>query len=370
MASERKTCKDFMRGVELSYSDDFLYLKGERHIPSNSFTYNEYEALQGVRDYSTNNFSNLFLTRRGKNEDFLSTRTIASSAYSVSSVNTTLSIGGTFIRFDKDTSDYAGVTFVKNSDSYCLFSIHFVSGSKCFITFTTNEGLYYLARQDKTRWKLDENIWNEEEEEWESASSKSNEELVFSFGEKTYWDYLKMEPNENDSQSDGSTFLIGDFSGTEKLYISRVIDEETQIDALRLETEATVKDFKNRSIKANDFLMTSDLLTFPMNESWVAYDNDRIIGGIDDTRGISFRNLSGQLLIHHEYNAGDGVNIIPLKNNVSYMGNSFRGAYATKDGEYTPSTRGFSFRMYNSINSGFNQERGRGSILLNYTFRE
>lgn len=175
-----------------------------------------------------------------------------------------------------------------------------------------------------------------------------------------------MEPNEGAPQGQ-SVYKIGDFSKSPK----RLLTLSNSIDNQRLSLVADgSSSLSFQSFKVNDYSTPTRQLAFPMNESWVAYDNDRIIGGIDDTRGVSFRNLSGQLLLHHEYNSPDGVNIIPLKNNVSYMGNSFRGAYESADGSYAPSSRGFSYRLYNSINSGFNQERGRGSILLNYTFRE
>lgn len=105
------------------------------------------------------------------------------------------------------------------------------------------------------------------------------------------------------------------------------------------------------------------MLEFPLDETWVSYDNSRIIGGIDDGGVRSMGALPSQFLIHHEYNTDDSVNFIPLKGNISYGGNSLRGAYTEGEND-------FCFRMYNSIDSGFNQEKGRDTILLNFTFRE
>lgn len=97
-----------------------------------------------------------------------------------------------------------------------------------------------------------------------------------------------------------------------------------------------------------------------MNESWISYDNTVIVGGIDEHKSIV--DAQNQFLIHHEYNTDDQFNFVPLKNNVTYQGNTIKGAFSSPDG--------ISYRLYNSISSGFNQERGNDSIVLNYTFRD
>lgn len=56
------------------------------------------------------------------------------------------------------------------------------------------------------------------------------------------------------------------------------------------------------------------------------------------------------------------MNVIPLKNNLTYKGNSIKGSYIEGND--------VCFRFYNSINSGFTQERGTDTIALNYTFQE
>lgn len=68
------------------------------------------------------------------------------------------------------------------------------------------------------------------------------------------------------------------------------------------------------------------------------------------------------MLLHHEYNTENSVNVIPLKNNLTYKGNSIKGSYIAGND--------VCFRYYNSINSGFTQETGTDSIALNYTFQE
>jgi hypothetical protein len=64
MAVNRCTFSNDLRAKDLSYSDEFFKLKGEKIIPSDSFSYNSYEALKDVKDFKTSNFSNLFLTKK------------------------------------------------------------------------------------------------------------------------------------------------------------------------------------------------------------------------------------------------------------------------------------------------------------------
>lgn len=105
---------------------------------------------------------------------------------------------------------------------------------------------------------------------------------------------------------------------------------------------------------------THDRIVLPIDESWVSYDNNTILGGINETKTIL--GAYNQMLIHHEYNTNDQFNFIPLKNNITYQGNTIKGAFHSKDN--------ISYRLYNSISSGFHQERGNESIVLNYTFRD
>ena len=66
MSIERCTLSNNLKAKELYYSDDFFSLKGEKITPSDSFTFNSYEALKDVNDFKTNNYSNLFLTKKQK----------------------------------------------------------------------------------------------------------------------------------------------------------------------------------------------------------------------------------------------------------------------------------------------------------------
>ena len=64
MAIQHLTFSDNIKSKDLCYGDDFYTLKSEKVTPSDSFSYDCYEALQDVVDFKTNNYSNLFLTKK------------------------------------------------------------------------------------------------------------------------------------------------------------------------------------------------------------------------------------------------------------------------------------------------------------------
>jgi hypothetical protein len=72
-------------------------------------------------------------------------------------------------------------------------------------------------------------------------------------------------------------------------------------------------------------------------------------------RNRSVFELETQALIHHEYNKDEGMNFIPLKNNLTYRGNSIRGNNTNNSSINYPDV---DYRIYNTIQSGTNQEKG------------
>jgi hypothetical protein len=77
--------------------------------------------------------------------------------------------------------------------------------------------------------------------------------------------------------------------------------------------------------------------------------------------------LKTQALIHHQYNKDGGFNFIPLKNNLTYKGNSVRGNNTNYSDDNYPDV---DYRTYTSINSGLNQEKGNENITLSFTFTD
>jgi hypothetical protein len=71
MAVKHRTFSNDLKAKDLCYSDEFFKLKSEKVIPSDSFTFDNYEALKDVNDFKTNNFSNLFLIKKQENSNWL-----------------------------------------------------------------------------------------------------------------------------------------------------------------------------------------------------------------------------------------------------------------------------------------------------------
>jgi hypothetical protein len=97
--------------------------------------------------------------------------------------------------------------------------------------------------------------------------------------------------------------------------------------------------------------VTNNILDFDffVDTSWVGYDRSKFISSINAEK--SAFNLETQALIHHQYNKEDGFNFIPLKNNLSYKGNTIRGNYMNQSDDNYPDA---DFRTYTSIQSGLN----------------
>lgn len=368
MSIEAKAGKDHLKGTALKYPDDFFTLRGERVVPADSFSYYTYEALDGVKDFATNNLSNLFLTKRGLNSAVLENIYLNPSK-SITSVKTALQIGNLGhpfnVFFAAKTTKYGGAAEYadialeqKAPGSTGMFHVSFLSGSKCTVSFTAAAGTYRLDRLDLDTWELYRGLWNAADDEWSQVQDPDGDALCWRLGSARQWDYT-LETATGDSGrahlvlKDGER-VVG-IGGTGVLTLT--LQNEVRDD------DGGLSDGQMFTIVLPLSSMDDRILEFPLDESWVSYDNSRITGGIDDGGKRSLGGLPTQLLIHHEYNADGSMNIIPLKGNISYGGNTLRGAY-------TEGGNDFCFRMYNSITSGFNQERGRDTILLNYTFRE
>ena len=71
MAVNRLTFSNDLKAKDLCYSDEFFKLKSEKVIPSDSFTFDSYDAFKNLVDYKTNNYSNLFLINKQRNSNWL-----------------------------------------------------------------------------------------------------------------------------------------------------------------------------------------------------------------------------------------------------------------------------------------------------------
>ena len=71
MGLERKSFKDSIKFKKLKFNDEYFSLKGEYISTSDGINFFTYKALTDVNDVKTNNFSNIFLTKKQKNSDIL-----------------------------------------------------------------------------------------------------------------------------------------------------------------------------------------------------------------------------------------------------------------------------------------------------------
>ena len=71
MAVNLKSLKNDLVAKDFNYCDNFFELKSEKNIFDDSFSFNSYEALKDLNDFKTNNYSNLFLTKKQLNSDWL-----------------------------------------------------------------------------------------------------------------------------------------------------------------------------------------------------------------------------------------------------------------------------------------------------------
>lgn len=358
MALNRKSLSGNIKAKEMNYSDNFFKLKSERVITSDSFSFNLYEALKDINDYSTNNYSNLFLSRKMKNSDWLEAD-IKQNTHQLDIITTLSFYGnkpediiekGTWIYFDKnyemwdinlDTVDYA-LTYGRPTDSYSnyIFHINFIDENTCKICHTFGDIIFYLSVDELL------NI---------SFSKYDTEECIFQYtldGDMIML-YKKVKHNIRDERDE----IISHYYELYTLSVERLDNEDAKL-VMR----------KNLSQDENNLIyITNNTLNmdFYLDASWVSYDRSQYIDSINRLK--SAFNLETQALFHHQYNNDDTINFIPLKNNLSYKGNNIRGNNLSNSDPYYPDV---DFRNYTSISSGLNQEFGNDNIILNFTFTD
>lgn len=361
-----KSFKDDLYGKKLEYSDKFLELKGEAFVPNDSFSFNTYNALKDVNDFKTNNYSNLFLTKKQKNSDWLKSNTkhidvntgIVTTISFFNSEPQSKKNPGKFLYFAKNYQLFdinlktveCEIVTNRPEKSYLnyIFYIDFVDENRCRISHTFGDIFFYLAVEDDKTVHFIRDIAS-----YENQSDATNDKTLFVYN------------------IDGQFIrLFKQTSRTIRNDEDEIIDVVDEIGVLGIDENkgqiVLLNDVEN--LGENSLIhITNNILDFDfyVNSSWVGYDRSQYIDSIDRSR--SAFNLDGQALIHHQYNDDTNVNFIPLKNNLTYRGNTVRGDNFSFSSEKYPDVN---FRTYNSINSGLNQEKGNDNIILTYTFHD
>ena len=329
---------------ELSLPDENMALRGN-YAYSGSFGYKAYEILKNVYDVKTNNFSNLVLSRKTKNSDFieiLKPETIENNL----DIITALSFynkdedNGIWLCFNKsyDTWDNdistAVFTMTKgkpNNYSNYLFRLEiFEDENYCQISHNFGDLTYYLAYDDEFKY----------------ISKKSHlTEFLYQIDNEI----IRLYKNVNGSIKKVVCKIEGD-------RYNLILEDYTSSEDDNLNDNIFI------SLPTNDF-------NYYVDGSWVTYNRSNAIDAIDND--YSTFNLDGQFLLHHEYSTSGDVNIIPLKNTLTYQGSLVNGTNNYRsDNHYYIKKPLVDFRTYTNINSGINQEYGNDNIILTFSFKD
>lgn len=352
MAIKKKSFKESLQAKNLNYCNDFFELKNTPQIFTDSFSYNNYEALNDVNDIQTNNYSNLFLSKKQLNEDWLTVREKDETELNIVS---TFSYGadntddptnpGVWLYFDKtytfwDTNlkevPYTLTLSRPSSNLYnYFFYIEYVSDTECRISHNFGDMRFYLA--------VDEN------QKIYFTAEYNPESCLFGYGLQLNKELqLFKTVTKTEEEKTTTTVYTLAYQEVDGVY-SLVLSDNLAIN-------------KYNTIYLNE--IQNDLELY-FNNSYVGYDQSTYITAINNKKSAFF--LKGQALLHHQYNKGNEINFVPLKNNLTYQGQYSRGDNLTISFDNYPDVN---YRTYTSIQSGLNQEHGNDNIILNYNFND
>ena len=360
MAVKHRTFFNDLKAKDLCYSDDFFSLNNEKIIPSDFFTFNNYQALKNVNDFKTNNYSNLFLIGKQKNSNWLKAN--VKEVDKMNSLATTLSWftyndkneqqKGSWLFFSKNYEMFdihvntveCNVTYGKNSNSSnYIFYLEFLDETTCRISHTFGDLIFYLCVEDDKTIHFSKNI--------------DGEKQVFIYN--IDGNVLKLFKKINHKKYNVIDEIVGSYNKLYLLGISRNLYTKQATLVLR-------QDLDDVSSQSMIYVNQSDFMfDYYLDGSWVSYNRNKYISSIDKSK--SAFELKTQSLLHHQYNKEQGINFIPLKNNLTYKGNSIRGNYMNESFINYPDV---DYRTYNAIHSGINQEKGNENIILTYTFTD
>lgn len=360
MAINRCTFSNDLKAKDLCYSDEFFKLRSEKVIPSDSFTFDSYEAFKNINDFKTNNYSNLFLINKQKNSNWLESKVkesdylngLATTISWFSGDNDNVMERGSWLYFGKNyemfdinvTKVEALLTYGRPDEDYSnyIFYLEFIDENLCRISHTFGDLIFYLSVGDDKVVRFLKNPQNDEEK------------FTYTIDGNIIKLFKKVEHVKYNEVGD----IIKKYHGFYTLGVERTDDR----------TVATLKLYDENTSDANLFAYVNENslnFDFYVDSSWTSYDRSQYISSINRER--SAFELTSQSLIHHQYNKEDGFNFIPLKNTYTYRGNNIRGANLVMSDYNYPDV---DFRTYDALHTGFNQEKGSDTITLSFTFND
>lgn len=347
MALKNSKISEVIKPKTLKFNDGYYELKSEYIVSSNGISFLAYKALEDINDVKSNNFSHLFLTKKQKNSDIIESKKIKDKEYL--DIITTLSFfsydtsntlkPGVWLWVDSGYNDFevdSSKTTLKllegipSSYAKYLFRVECLNSKKCRISHTHASTTFYLVYENDG-FKLS------------TAKTPENSEFTYLI----------------DGQQLKLYFEIDDI-------ICPIVCSQNK-GAWKLALDRKFEMGENSILYINS---TEEIINHYINNSWIKYDRKNAADAIDVDKSI--KDLDNQFICHHEYsNNDDVINLIPLKNNLTYQGTGTNGGNSllSSNGKFIELPQ-VDYRNYTSIHSGYNQERGNDNIILTFTFTD
>lgn len=351
MALEYKQFND-ITAKELTLTDNSFKLKGN-YVNTGDFNYIGYEILKDPSDVKTNNYSNLILSKKRKNSEVLEVN-------EPEKVENNLDIITTLSFFSNDVNSANKGAWLCFNKSYDTWDMDITSATFAVTHGRPNYHGNYLFRL--------------------TCNEETNIcKISHNFGDQTYYlayDLEKATFTFTDKVKSSTTDFYYHLDGDLMRLYHKVDNKLKKISCRRIDEKSytlLLEDYngsQNDSINDNIFITKeNDNFDYFIDSSWVTYDRRNKIDTIANE--YSYFNLDSQFLIHHEYAEDDNINILPLKNHLTYQGSLVNGnnTVRSEDGFYINRPL-VDFKTYTGVHSGINQEHGNDTIILTFTFND
>lgn len=162
MGKKWNNLKESINAKPLEYADNFFTFKANAKITDDSFTFNTYPAFQEAIDIKTNNYSNLILSKKQLNSDWVSTdfkridyKNGLATTLGFFAHNDNLALGPYYLYFDKNYEfwdlyvKHAQYSLVKGTPgtmhgNYTFF-VEFIDDITCKIRHWFGDLIFYLS---------------------------------------------------------------------------------------------------------------------------------------------------------------------------------------------------------------------------------
>lgn len=319
--------------LSCDYSFDNTIAIDSTHVPVDGNISLTYDApLSGVLDYSNNNYSLFFLSKKSKLEHILASMapmSLLNKQPCVLASNLTNGLVSEETSFLKLLPNFS-VLFnkVNDLDNDNIFEIETTDTNNLFLYTVKNDVFYFLAVDD-----INLSITTLTAQDTNSLTAYQKDKVKLNF----------LYDNSNNTILFYKTILGKNY----------ILSESGN--SLALQANAI------QNVVANNFFSVIKMSSLPsvkLGSSWLGYKSNLDNSSIDvDVQGSS-NSLSHNYLIHSEYNNVQGdslkINLLTLKNQFNI----------SDEAPYSNLTSGK--RSYNYIHTGGSRERGYENVSIGY----